>query len=82
MSTSVVFDKVCILLKEANPSIQDFEILSSSNFWIDLDFDSKKAMLVLILIERDFCCEFDTSLFVKVETVADVVRYVESQVPA
>lgn len=74
----MIFDKLVEIFTQVMPATDPKKITMDSVLTTDLGVDSLNMMLLAITVEDEFKIRFDNNA--KLETVKDIVAYVESHI--
>lgn len=76
MTTNEIFNKVAELITAQLPVSLD-QVKMESRLVEDLGADSANVMILVFDLEREFNVEVDNDMLASVETVKDIVDYLE-----
>lgn len=74
----MVYGKVVELIANQLP-VKKEDIRRESNLTSDLGADSANVMILIMDIEQEFDVEVDDSMLEKIQTVGDIVDYLEKR---
>lgn len=74
----MVYEKVVELIANQLP-VKKEDILRESSLTEDLGADSANVMILIMDIEQEFDIEVDDSMLERIQTVGDIVDYLEKR---
>ena len=75
----MVFDKVIELIEQQLP-VENLKITMDSRLFEDLGADSANVMMLIMDLEQEFDITVEDDALTSIQTVGDIVRYLEAHI--
>jgi len=75
----MVFDKVIELIEQQLP-VENLKITMDSRLFEDLGADSANVMMLIMDLEQEFDLTVEDDVLTSIQTVGDIVRYLEAHI--